>query len=421
MLEVIGAGTGNTGIKPDYAKAYISSPLCRMNKERLRYEFLAPERANDPLFDSPIESPTLIQNGRRSESFNMQDLSQLQTPMRKVIWLENRKLDTQNITNLESPEARRIYKQILYLVIRNMKTYWRTPEFTLSRLVVILVIGTLITTTYWQQSYESAADIQSRINAIMFMMMLTAAYNLFTIMPFQIEKRALIYREISSGMYWITASVLSDGIVEIPYLIAETLVGVNIVYWGVGFQDSDTAYFYYTITFFIYLYFMTALGMFLAILLPDALSAQLVATVVIQIFQLFAGVIVPLDKLPYYYKPMYWVSAQHYAGEAIITTQFHHDNTRICNPSGVVIDNPPWWAFAVKGKFCSEDGRFNGFKKFTGIVETAEEFIYNSDTAFLHGYKFENKDFDLFVLLCLCLVLRLFTGVAAMFINYNKR
>jgi len=217
-------------------------------------------------------------------------------------------------------------------------------------------------------------------------------------------------------------AVLSDGIVEMPYLIAETIVGVNIVYWGVGFQDTEMSYLYYNLTFFTYLYFMTALGMFLAILLPDALSAQLVATVVVQVFQLFAGVIVPFDKLPVYYKPMYWISAQHYAGEAIITTQFHDDHTPICNPSGKIIEDAPWpFKKFINGKFCSESGKFVGLSDFTGIVQAAEDFMYKSDHAFLHGYKFENRELDLTIIIAWCIALRLLTALAAVTINHNKR
>merc|ERR1712080_740644 len=100
----------------------------------------------------------------------------------------------------------------------NHRTYWRSPEFSLSRILVVLLVGIIITATFWQQDYKTAADTRSRIISISFMLMLTGAYNLFTIMPFQIEKRALVFREISSGMYSSIAAVFSDGLVEMPYL-----------------------------------------------------------------------------------------------------------------------------------------------------------------------------------------------------------
>mmetsp|Transcript_1495 Transcript_1495/g.1998 ORF Transcript_1495/g.1998 Transcript_1495/m.1998 type:complete len:552 (+) Transcript_1495:2-1657(+) len=420
MLEVIGAGTNRSSSnKPDYAILYKNSSLCKRNEERLKYEFMAPLEANTALTQMQYMFSPL---GDNEKEYSQRSITELATPMRRKIYHQRHQKERHALSSVQTVYSQPFYKQVGYLLNRNLKTYWRSPEFSLSRILVVILVGIIITATFWQQEYKTAADTQSRIISVSFMLMLTGAYNLFTIMPFQIEKRAVLFREISSGMYSAIAAVMSDGFVEMPYLVAETIVGVNIVYWGIGFQESADAYIYYTITFFLYLYLMTSLGMFLASLLPDALSAQLSATVVIQVFQLFAGVIVPHDKLPSYYKFLYYVSAQRYSTEAIITTQFHGDLTELCIPNGMKITDAPWpFKKRINGHFCSEDGHFHGLGAFTGIVQNAEEFVYNSDNAFLHGYDYDDRYMDFLVLACWCIGLRILTVITALTVDHNKR
>jgi len=131
---------------------------------------------------------------------------------------------------------------------------------------------------------------------------------------------------------------------------------------------------------------------------------------------------VPHDKLPSYYRWLYYFSAQRYSTEAIITTQFHGDHTKLCIPDGKPIETAPWiFKRFVVDKFCTSDGEFQGLGSFTGVVQTAEEFVYNSEGSFLHGYEYEHRYIDFAVLLTWCLGLRILTVITALTVDHNKR
>lgn len=338
MLEVIGAGVGKADKNAhDYASVYSKSQMWADTRQRLKYDFLAPERADDPLpGDAYLNSSS--RHLMASSTSSMRNI--MASPLQRKLAHQKQQLDLMHGSRTFGLKPRKsFFVQVQYLLGRARQGYWRAPEFSLNRLIVITFVAVLNTMTFFQQKYTTSAELQSRITVMMFMALLSGLYNMFTIMPFQIAKRALYFRETSSGMYSILAAVMSDGIVETPYLIIEMLIGVNIMYWGIGFDNDIPTWLFYSVIFFLYLLLMTFLGMFFANLMPDATTAQLSAIFMILIIQNFSGVVVPYNKLPSYYKPLYYFSPQTYVLEGIYTTQFHNDYTYLCNPTGMALTN----------------------------------------------------------------------------------
>merc|ERR1711918_339902 len=112
--------------------------------------------------------------------------------------------------------------------------------------------------------------------------------NLYTIIPFSTENRAVFYRERASGMYTEKSYVMSSW-VELPYQFVETLIGVNCLYWVVGLNSDINMWLYFNLIYFLYIIVMTNIGLLLAALMPNVMSAQLVAAVFVNIIGLFAG------------------------------------------------------------------------------------------------------------------------------------
>jgi ABC-type multidrug transport system ATPase subunit len=452
MLEVIGAGTSDPSADAvDFAAVYRKSKLAAQNRERLLREFGAPESRDTPLAAVSSSSSGGASGGLLSPAPNSANsagagagaatpggnspaVALLVSPQRKRLAALRSVRSTRTLSTATAgvapPATSSSAKQIYLLLQRCTRTYWRSPEFSLSRLVVIVLVGMIVTSIFWQEKYDSAASLQSRINSITFIIMLAGIYNCYTILPFTIEKRALFYREVGSGMYSKIISVASDGLIEIPYVLVEALLGINIIYWGVGLRQSAEAYAYYCTGFVLYVYLLTCLGMWFAWLMPDALSAQLFATIMTNIFQLFAGVIVPYDHLPSYYKFLFYFSPQHYLMEGTLTTQFHADNTLICDPLGKPVTSvPPELKMKEKmlvNKVCTHTGGLVSLQEarnqaFTGVVRTAEEYVYSGPTAFLHGYSYESRWSDVFILVGWILALRMVTALCVLLIDHNKR
>ena len=55
------------------------------------------------------------------------------------------------------------------------------------------------------------------------------------------QRRAVFYREAATGMYSAAAYVIADSIVEIPYTLFQTVFGVSIVYFMIGFNNHTVS------------------------------------------------------------------------------------------------------------------------------------------------------------------------------------
>lgn len=56
-------------------------------------------------------------------------------------------------------------------------------------------------------------------------------YNLMTIQPVMSAERTVFYRERSSSYYSPGPYAIASGVVELPYLLAQSTLMVVIVYW----------------------------------------------------------------------------------------------------------------------------------------------------------------------------------------------
>jgi ABC-type multidrug transport system permease subunit len=189
-------------------------------------------------------------------------------------------------------------------VWRSPLTPARSPEFSFQRFVVVTSFMLMFVAIYFRQPLENAADVQSHILCVSFSMSLVSMFTMMTIIPFSMNRRALFYRERGAGMYHAAIYAAAAGFAELPYLFVTSLLAVNVVYWGVGFNEHASPYMYFAGLSFLYLCLMAFLGMMLAALLPEALSAQLAASAFFSIMNVFAGITVPAKLIP---KPYLWL------------------------------------------------------------------------------------------------------------------
>ena len=232
-------------------------------------------------------------------------------------------------------------------------------------------------------------------------------------MPFSLARRAVFYRETATGMYSITAYVIADSLVELPYTLFQTIFGVSIVYMMIGFNSNIVAVLFYYSNAFCLVLLLTYMGLLFSWLLPDALSAQLSAISFIQVLQIFSGVLVPAQDLAKGFKPFYWASPYRWSIECQVGTQFHNDQTPICVPFGLPAHGP----LVEKAHLCTSDGS-SDFEKVTGILMTAEDFVMKE---FLPDFRYDRRYWDMLFLVCWILGARVFTVIAMSFINHNKR
>lgn len=354
----------------DYPAVYRNSALKRMNDERIRLEF----RISQSVLDKSIHTERKVKG---STQFTTSFLTQYQ-----------------------------------WVLKRNFAELWRSPDFSFLRFVVVTLFAGIFVSIFFQQKVENMADMQSRILCITFSMSLSAMFTMMTIIPFSINRRALFYRERGSGMYHAVVFSMAAGVSEIPYLLVTAGLTVNIVYWGVGFENRAFPFEYFFLLTFLFYLLMAFVGMLMSNLAPDPLTAQISASAFFSISNMFAGISVPVKLIPKPYLFIHYGSPLRYFFEGLLSTQFHGNDDVICNPLG----KPVMTGLKSLLKLCTVSGAPDDH--ISGLQVTVEDFVLHD---FLDGYDYDRRYIDVAVLLGWILILRVLALLAQVFISFEKR
>ncbi|KNC46426.1 uncharacterized protein AMSG_02880 [Thecamonas trahens ATCC 50062] len=228
--------------------------------------------------------------------------------------------------------------QIATLVWREVTVTRRSPFTTHVRLAQTLFMTLLVGTLYWQVG-RSQASIQSRLGALMFVL-IQNAFSTFSIMQTFIEHRPLFQRERGAGLYHPLAYFIARTAIELPQTFFWPSLQLSIAYWMVGFVPGLT-------------HFVTLLG---AVVLtttvsaslmlatgaacPGARVAQIIGSVTLVLGFLFAGFFIKASQVPAPYLPLLELSFFRYAFRIAVHNEFESltfdcgDNILTCIPDG---------------------------------------------------------------------------------------
>jgi len=431
MLEVIGAGTGagvaDTVDAADFAALYATSELRKLHDNEV--ETLLEQFGAVDMPDSEDECLPILGQATTSLSRDAQAHGILSPNGREI-----------HSISLDGGSKERVYvrselTQIKFLLVRNFQTYWRSPEFSLNRLLVVMLFTIVFACFFFRSELNNMGDVVGRIVNVFFFSSLTCIYNLYTIVPFALSRRALYYRERSANMYSVWAFNWAEGLVEVPWLIVQVVATVPLIYYLTNLNATWFAFAYFSFCIFLILLLMTSMGLFAASLFPDALAAQLSSVGALITLMVFCGIMVPLNKLPWPYVPMYYFSFFKYSSEGLLTTQFTGLEDIVCVPSGIPVDLDDsgkldeWLHHFLPHRnishgLCSTTGELDfrhpiqALKELTGIQIKAEHFVLQD---FAKDYHFEDRNLDLGVLILWIIALRVLTFLATFYINHQRR
>ena len=158
---------------------------------------------------------------------------------------------------------------------------------------------------------------------------------------------------------------------------------------------------------------MTFVGMFMASILPEPLSAQLACSAFFAISNTFAGISVPRKHIPVQYVWLHYLSPLRWYFEGILSTQFHGNDDIMCNPLGKPVEKGLMKALGL----CTQTGEAD-FHQVSGVQVTIEDFVLHD---FLDGFEYERRYWDFVVLFSWIAVLRIGAVFATSYISFDKR
>lgn len=184
----------------------------------------------------------------------------------------------------------------------------RDSSKVVSRIVQTIVVACLNALLYVNLDLN---DYHSKIS-IIFGNVVNSATAAFGGLPAGFEERDVFYRHRDASFFRTSAYVSARLLAELPVLVAEVVVYVNIVYWAVNLTPQAPNYLYFLALSVLLDVTMTQFFHVLDSIFPDLSTAMNFAAFVFTLFILFSGFAVAPENIPvgwlwaYYLNPVSW-------------------------------------------------------------------------------------------------------------------
>ncbi|RDX94998.1 ABC transporter G family member 34, partial [Mucuna pruriens] len=143
-----------------------------------------------------------------------------------------------------------------------------------------------------------------------------------SVQPIIAVERTVFYRERAAGMYSALPYALAQVIIELPHILVQTLMYGLIVYAMMGFDWTTSKFLWYL--FFMYFTFLyyTLYGMMTMAITPNAHVAGILSSAFYAIWSLFSGFIIPLSRIPIWWKWYYWICPVAWTLYGLVASQY---------------------------------------------------------------------------------------------------
>ncbi|KAF1334207.1 Atp-binding protein, partial [Globisporangium splendens] len=213
------------------------------------------------------------------------------------------------------------YTQMTFLVTRFFGMYWRTPAYTLTRIVLALVLALLFGLLFVDADYDSYQGVNSGIGMINLSFVFNGFISLNSAIPVSAQDRASFYRERASQTYNAFWYFVGWTLAEVPYALLSGLIFTVVFFPMVGFTGFTAGVIYWLNTSLLMLYH-SYFGQLLAFAFPSEEVATIMAIMTSSIFLLFMGFSPPTSMIPSGYKWLYRITPHTYTFSIFVSLIF---------------------------------------------------------------------------------------------------
>ncbi|KAG2502493.1 hypothetical protein JM18_009716, partial [Phytophthora kernoviae] len=269
---------------------------------------------------SPRQPDEFGESFRRSEHYQ-ETLAALEAPYESEL-LRTVKEDMDPMPKFQQS----FLESTAILFKRELMITYRNKAFVMGRLVMILVMGLLFSTIYYDfDPTEVSVACGVIFSTVMFLSMGQSSQ-----LPVYMMNREIFYKQRGANFYRTSSYVLASSISQIPLSLAETIVFGTLVYWMCGFAAEVSLFIIFELT---VLLSNLAMGMWF-FFLAAACSHENIATPLcmmsILIFIIFAGFIVTADEIPDYLIWAHWISPMSWSVRALAINQYRSSEFDVC-------------------------------------------------------------------------------------------
>ncbi|PNX99776.1 pleiotropic drug resistance protein 1-like [Trifolium pratense] len=152
-----------------------------------------------------------------------------------------------------------------------------------------------------------------------------------SVQPVIAVERTVFYRERAAGMYSALPYAIAQVIIELPHILVQTLVYGIIVYSMMGLDWTTSKFLWYL--FFMYFTFLyyCFYGMMTMAISPNPHVAAIMSSAFYAIWSLFSGFVIPLSRIPIWWKWYYWICPVAWTLNGLVTSQYGDNMEKLEN------------------------------------------------------------------------------------------
>lgn len=228
------------------------------------------------------------------------------------------------------------HKQLKELLMRDSRAYYRDTSYNATRMVTCLLIAIVYGTLYFDQgtNYTTYTGIINISGAAFASVLFIGAVNAILVEEVTLRKRVVYYRERTANYYSCLAYTVSEALVELPYLLAQSIMYSCIVYWMIGFAADTSKFFWFFGVMFLTVTYFCYLGQALVHITPSLELASATFAVLLSCLQLFSGFLRARPQIPAGWIWAYWINPLSYTLYGLVGNQLSDVETLTKLPSG---------------------------------------------------------------------------------------
>nr|XP_027186672.1 ABC transporter G family member 39-like isoform X1 [Cicer arietinum] len=261
-------------------------------------------------------------------------------------------------------------------------SYWRNPQYNANRFFMTIVFGVIFGLAYWKKGdkMQKEQDLLNMIGVMYSSCIFLGGANANIVQPVVAIERIVLYRERSAGMYSELPYAIGQVAIEITYVVIQSLVYSIILFSMIGFHQQVEHFLW--LYFFIFMSFIcfTLYGMMIVALTPNLQISTIVITFFTCLWNLFSGFLIPMTKIPIWWRWYYWASPVAWTIDGLVTSQVGDMN----NP----IEVPGFRPMTVKDYLERQFGFRENFLGFVALAHIAFSLVFLF--VFAYGIKFLN-------------------------------
>ncbi|KAG7388652.1 hypothetical protein PHYPSEUDO_011979 [Phytophthora pseudosyringae] len=296
--------------------------------------------------------------------------------------------------------------QMKFVVTRFFQMYWRTPSYTLTRLVMSLFLALIFGIVFINPNYGSYAGLSSGVGMVFMAALFLSMMAFNSVIPLTSSERPSFYRERASQTYNAFWYWLGATLVEIPWCFASGLLFTVVLYPLAGFTEFMTGILFW-VAISLTVFMQVSLGQFFTYAMPTEEVAAIIGMLFNSVLMMFMGYNPPASSIPQGYQWLYTVSPQKFPMCILVALVF------------TKCDELPTWDEATQSYI--NIGSDLGCQPMANAPATIGHTTLKEYTESYFGFKYDEITQN-FVIVIGCIALFRIWGLLALrFINHQKR